>query len=57
MPQTAEKLWAMLGAEPGLGSLAAQQIQDAGRWDQLPAGITLTKGDALFPRLEEEAVG
>jgi methionyl-tRNA synthetase len=55
MPATAEKLWAMLGAEPRLGSLAAQRIQDAGRWGQLPAGATVTKGDALFPRLEEEA--
>jgi len=55
MPSTAEKLWAMLGAEAGLGSLAAQRIQDAGRWGQLPAGAAVTKGDALFPRLEEEA--
>jgi methionyl-tRNA synthetase len=54
MPTTSERLWAMLGAEAELGPLAAQRIQDAGRWGQLPAGAVVTKLDALFPRLEEE---
>jgi methionyl-tRNA synthetase len=54
MPASAEKLWAMLGAEAQLGTLASQRIQDAARWGQLSAGATVTKGDALFPRLEEE---
>ncbi|MCF2528249.1 methionine--tRNA ligase [Yinghuangia soli] len=54
MPATAEKLWASLGAEAHLGALAAQRVQDAGTWGQLPAGATVTKGEILFPRLEEK---
>jgi methionyl-tRNA synthetase len=55
MPSTSEKLWSMLGAEAELGPLAAQRIQDVARWGQLPSGAVITKGDALFPRLEEAA--
>ncbi|MGC0423103.1 methionine--tRNA ligase [Embleya sp. AB8] len=54
MPATAQKLWDSLGAEPHLGALDAQHVQDAGRWGQLPAGATVTKGAVLFPRLEEK---
>ncbi|MCT2589011.1 methionine--tRNA ligase [Streptomyces sp. N2-109] len=53
MPETSGKLWASLGAEPALGALADQRVQDTGRWGQLPAGVTVTKGAVLFPRLEE----
>jgi methionyl-tRNA synthetase len=55
MPKTAAKLWTLLGAEAKLGPLKDQRVQDAGTWGQLPAGSTLVKGDALFPRLTEEA--
>ncbi|MEE1930121.1 methionine--tRNA ligase [Streptomyces sp. TRM 70351] len=55
MPETSQRLWESLGAEPHLGPLAEQRVQDAGRWAQLPAGATVTKGAALFPRLEEPA--
>jgi methionyl-tRNA synthetase len=54
MPTTAQRMWDMLGAEASLGALAAQRIQDAAIWGQLPAGAVLTKGEVLFPRLEEE---
>ena len=54
MPTTAQRMWDMLGAEASLGAIAAQRIQGAAAWGQLPAGAVLTKGDALFPRLEEE---
>jgi methionyl-tRNA synthetase len=53
MPKTAAALWESLGATV-LGPLAEQPVQDAGRWGQLPAGVTLTKGEALFPRLADE---
>jgi methionyl-tRNA synthetase len=53
MPRSSAKLWESLGAEAALGALAAQPVREAGRWGQLPAGSTVTKGDALFPRLEE----
>ncbi|MDT3400420.1 methionine--tRNA ligase [Streptomyces sp. B1866] len=55
MPATCEKLWASLGAEPHLGPLAEQRVADAGTWGRLPAGARVTKGEALFPRLEEPA--
>ncbi|MGW7723095.1 methionine--tRNA ligase [Streptomyces canus] len=53
MPGTCEKLWASLGAEPLLGPLANQRVQEAGDWGQLPTGAVVTKSEALFPRLEE----
>lgn len=54
MPKTASALWSMLGAGDGLGGLDAQDIRDAGRWGQLPPGAAITKGAALFPRIEED---
>ncbi|NGO68982.1 methionine--tRNA ligase [Streptomyces boncukensis] len=53
MPDTSQKLWDSLGAEESLGALADQRIGDAARWGRLPAGATVTKGAALFPRLED----
>jgi len=55
MPKATTSLWDQLGAEPALGPIGAQDVRDAGRWGQLPAGITVTKGAILFPRLEETA--
>ena len=54
MPKAMASLWSQLGAGEALGALAAQRIADAGRWGQLPPGSTITKGDALFPRLPDE---
>jgi len=51
MPKTSAALWDSLGAQR-LGDLADQRIADAGRWGQLPVGVKLTKGVALFPRLD-----
>ncbi|OON72946.1 methionine--tRNA ligase [Streptomyces tsukubensis] len=53
MPETSQKLWDSLGAQPALGGLADQRVQDAADWGRLPAGVTVTKGAVLFPRLEE----
>ncbi|SEF16957.1 methionine--tRNA ligase [Jiangella alba] len=52
MPKATAKLWESLGAEKALGALAAQPVADAGRWGQLVPGAEVTKGDALFPRLD-----
>jgi methionyl-tRNA synthetase len=52
MPKAARKLWASLGAD-ALSPLEQARVQDAASWGQLPAGATVTKGDALFPRLED----
>lgn len=53
MPKTAAALWELLGAEEQLGRLAGQDIATAGRWGQLQAGATLTKGESLFPRIAD----
>lgn len=53
MPRTSGLLWDSLGAQAPLGALADQRVQDAGAWGLLPAGTRVTKGQALFPRLEE----
>ncbi|MCD0483950.1 methionine--tRNA ligase [Streptacidiphilus sp. ASG 303] len=54
MPAAAAKLWDSLGAEASLGALADQRVGEAADWGRLPAGSTVTKGDILFPRLEEK---
>jgi methionyl-tRNA synthetase len=54
MPVSSATLWASLGAGDTIGDLAAQPIASAGRWGQLPAGTRITKGAALFPRLDRE---
>ena len=53
MPKATESMWEQLGAEAALGSIGDQVVTDAGRWGQLPAGVTITKGTNLFPRLED----
>ncbi|MGH3359239.1 MAG: class I tRNA ligase family protein, partial [Nocardioidaceae bacterium] len=55
MPKTARAMWSTLGAADGIGELDVQDIRDAGRWGQLPAGSRITKGAALFPRIEESS--
>ena len=53
MPKACAALWESLGAQAALGDLAAQPLADAGRWGQLPAGVLVSKGAVLFPRLED----
>ncbi len=53
MPKASARLWESLGAHEALGALSSQPVGDAGRWGQLVPGATVTKGDALFPRLTE----
>lgn len=52
MPKTARALWDELGAAEHLGALSEQNITHAGQWGLLPAGALITKGDALFPRVD-----
>ncbi|MGV1006088.1 MAG: methionine--tRNA ligase [Candidatus Nanopelagicales bacterium] len=54
MPRAMARMWQDIGAAEGLGPIADQRIADVTRWGQLPAGVRLTKGAALFPRLPEE---
>ncbi|MPZ94160.1 MAG: methionine--tRNA ligase [Propionibacteriales bacterium] len=53
MPKSSQQIWDALGAAAALGPLAEQRVGDAGRWGQLPAGVTITKGASLFPRLAD----
>jgi methionyl-tRNA synthetase len=48
MPQTCEKLRGKLGIE----FTENQVFNDQVKWGQLPDGATVTKGDALFPRVD-----
>jgi methionyl-tRNA synthetase len=53
MPTAAALMWEQIGAA-SLGPISDQRIDDVGRFGQLSAGATLTKGEGLFPRLPEE---
>ena len=53
MPATMRSLWEQLGAADALGPITEASVLDAARWGQLPPGATVTKGELLFPRLEE----
>jgi methionyl-tRNA synthetase len=51
MPNTSAEVWRRLG----LGDLfAVSEIVVAAAWGGLPPGNTVTKGEALFPRIYEE---
>jgi methionyl-tRNA synthetase len=52
LPKACAKLWAALGGEATLGPLGAQRVQDVAT-TRLPVGTRVTKGDVLFPRVEE----
>lgn len=50
MPQTADKMWHQLGIEQ---PLEASIFKEAASWGNLPAGAVVSKGQPLFPRVEE----
>ena len=54
MPTAMSSLWGQIGALPHLGELADQDVSEVERWGQLPPGAVMTKGAALFPRIEEQ---
>ena len=54
MPKATTSLWESIGASAALGNVATQRIDLAGEWGVLPAGTRTTKGEPLFPRLEEQ---
>ncbi|MCA1824243.1 MAG: methionine--tRNA ligase, partial [Frankia sp.] len=54
MPKACAVLWSSLGADDALGKLADQRI-GAVATVALPAGAKVTKGAALFPRIETDA--
>lgn len=52
MPSSCEKLWSWIGGE-ALGSIESMRIGEVANWGQLKPGTPVTKGEALFPRLED----
>jgi methionyl-tRNA synthetase len=54
MPKSTRKLWQSIGAESVFGDLADQRIDAVTGWGLMPAGTTVVKSEALFPRLAEE---
>jgi methionyl-tRNA synthetase len=54
MPKAMASMWEQLGADVSLGPIGEQSVIDVARWGQLPAGSVVTKGAALFPRLEDD---
>ena len=53
MPGSCEKLWISIGGRE-LGELSSQRLGNVALWGQLKPGSIVTKGEALFPRLEEK---
>jgi methionyl-tRNA synthetase len=49
MPDSADKLWAQLGIT---APLSKQRLADAGRWGLIEPGTKVSRGSALFPRME-----
>ena len=50
MPKACAQLWNEIGAaESGL----TLGLKDVARWGQLTPGVTVTKGESMFPRIEE----
>ena len=47
-----ERLWDALGAKI-LGPIGDQKISEVATWGQLPAGVQVSRGEVLFPRLPE----
>jgi methionyl-tRNA synthetase len=56
IPGATAKLWEALGVEGELGPLTAQGLRTAGDWGRLPAGTEVNGLEALFPRIDAEAV-
>ena len=52
MPQTAERVWVQLGVSAEQMGSTWQDLQ----WGLFPTGITISRGAALFPRIDWEAV-
>ena len=56
MPTAMQSMWEQIGGSD-LGPLGEQRIAAVAEWGQLRPGSRITKGDALFPRLEDADAG
>ena len=48
VPETSQAVWERIGFD---GRVADQRLPDAATWGGYPGGLTVTKGDPLFPRI------
>jgi methionyl-tRNA synthetase len=48
IPQTAQAIWERIGFT---SNIAEQRLPEAAQWGGYPGGLTVTKGDSLFPRI------
>ncbi len=53
MPNTPARIWAQLGIDRGQGT----DWKDTKEFGKLPTGIKVRKGEALFPRIEQDKAG
>ena len=51
IPRASSEIWRRLGLE---GDPSERSYPIDGRWGLMPAGVTTTVGESLFPRLEEQ---
>jgi methionyl-tRNA synthetase len=49
IPQTSQDVWERIGFD---GNIADQRLPSAAEWGGYPGGLTVTKGDSLFPRIK-----
>src|SRR5205823_6956467 len=50
IPRTCEMLWRRIGLD---GSPVQARLPEAAAWGGYPGGLTVTKGEALFPRITD----
>jgi methionyl-tRNA synthetase len=48
MPETPEKIWQQLG----IAGSSALEWENAGKWGVYPEGVSVNKGDVIFPRID-----
>ena len=48
VPESAQKVWERIGLP---GQVSDQRLPDAAAWGGYPGGLSVVKGEPLFPRL------
>ena len=51
IPTTAQEIWRRLSL---VGDVAEQPLEASTVWGQFPVGVTIEKGDPLFPRIKAD---
>ena len=48
VPRTSQEIWERIGLK---GNVADQRLPEGAEWGGYPGGVTVVKGDPLFPRI------